>query len=78
MNRSGPAGMGGETLLGREGRPAHTWGMVEGEGCCQQRREVGEEKWGDVCSVESSPERTGRPAGKRGSGTSQPGWNLTF
>ena len=34
---------------GREAGP-HL-GMVEGEGCCQQRREVGEEKQSDVCSV---------------------------
>ena len=67
MGREGRPGNGGATPMGRARRPAHTWGwwnphgedreagphlgMVEGEGCCQQRREVGEEKRSDVCSV---------------------------
>lgn len=76
MNRSGPAGMGGGNPHGEGKEAGPHMGGGGGGRLLPQRREVGEEKWGEVCSVESSPERTGRPAGKRGSGTSQPGRNL--
>lgn len=61
MNRSGPAGQEATPWGGR--RPAHTHGGGGGKAVAIGGR--WEEKWGEVCSVESSPERTGRPAGKR-------------
>lgn len=53
MSRSGPAGIGGggnpktRNRLGSLGRGGRAWpihGGRGGGGCCQQKREVGEEK----------------------------------